>query len=69
MTPGHNTSISAIASIFMPATDVIRLFLFYNKYAKLPLDSTLLAPYGVRQFRLGGPVAGATADWVEILGD
>jgi len=67
MTPGHNTSISAIASMFMPRCDVISLFIFHNKYAKVPFDPALLARYGVRQFKLGDAVAGKTADWEEIL--
>ena len=66
MTPDCNTSISAIASIFMTARDVIKLFVFHNKYAKVPLDPALLNVEGVRQFKLGEPESGRTADWVEI---
>jgi hypothetical protein len=63
MTPECNTSISAVASIFMPRCDVISLFVFHNSYAKVLLEPTLLAPHDVRQFRLGEP----EADWVEIV--
>jgi hypothetical protein len=66
MTPGHNTSISAIAAMFMPRCDVISLFVFHNKYAKVPLNPALLARHGVRQFTLGEAVPGKTADWEEI---
>ena len=66
MTPEHNTSISAIAPMIMASRDQIMLWVFHNKFAKVPLPLGLLAPYGIRQFQLGEAAPGRTADWVEI---
>lgn len=66
MTPEHNTSISAVASLFMTARDVIELFVYHNRHARVPVPPTLLEPHGVRQFELGDPIPGQIADWQEI---
>jgi hypothetical protein len=66
MTPDHNTSISAIAPMIMASHDHIMMWVFHNKFAKVPLPPALLAPYGIRQFALAEPAQGRTAQWVEI---
>ena len=66
MTPEHNTSISAIATMVMAGYDKIIMLVYHNRFAKIPLPPTLLAPYGIRQFQLGDASPGRTADWIEI---
>jgi hypothetical protein len=68
MTPTDNTSISAVGSLFMPSRSEIKLFVYHNRFAKVPLRTELLAPYGVRQFELAETVPGRAADWREITG-
>jgi len=66
MTPEHNTSISAIAPLITIASDKFVMLVYHNQFAKVPLPPALLAPYGIRQFRLGEAPHGRTANWIEI---
>lgn len=68
MTEAHNTSISAVASLLVPAKDVIELVVYHNKYAAVPLEPRLLARYGIRQYRLGDATPGEISQWVESNG-
>lgn len=67
MTEQHNTSISAIGVLSTPKADDIRLHIYHNRYAAVPLIDGLLAPLGVPQYRLSDDVYGGAADWVEVV--
>jgi hypothetical protein len=70
MTEEHNTSVSAIGVLFLRGPDDVRLTVYHNKFASLPLDPALLASYGVEQFELDNDAApGTTAQWREIVRD
>ena len=53
MTPNANTSISAIATLLKSHTGELRLKVFHNKFAEIPISPPMLAPYPIEQFRLG----------------
>jgi hypothetical protein len=46
--------------------DDIRLDVYHNKFAAVPLGESLLDPFGISQFRLAEEDFGVVADWVEI---
>ena len=66
MTVDQNTTISAIGVLSTPAEHDIRLDVYHNIYAAQPLNSALMAKYGIRQFHLVEQGPGATAQWQEI---
>ena len=66
MTKADNTSISAIGVLFTPGPSEIGLHVYHNKYAAVPLDSALLARYGIRQYELEGEVPRNTAKWKDL---
>ncbi|OGS93113.1 MAG: hypothetical protein A3K04_09625 [Gallionellales bacterium RBG_16_56_9] len=66
VTPEHNTSLSAIASLTATAKDDLVLKIFHNHFAAVPLDPKLFAHYGVSQYKLGEAEPGAIAQWVEV---
>jgi hypothetical protein len=66
MTPTDNTSISAIGALIMNSNDDIRLLVYHNRYAKVPLPPALLAQYAIRQFQLEPDTPGGAAGWSEI---
>jgi hypothetical protein len=66
MTEKHNTSISAIGVLFTPRKNEIKLEVYHNKYASVPLVTKLLAKYGISQFALEEEVVGKTAKWKQI---
>jgi hypothetical protein len=66
MTQEHNTSISAIGVLSTPKPDDIRLDVYHNRFAAVPLNPSLLAQFKIPQFELSGEIEGTTADWVEI---
>jgi hypothetical protein len=66
MSPEHNTSISAIGALVMTGPDDILLYVYHNKFAKVPLPPGLLAPYGIQQFKLADDAPGTVAGW-ELL--
>lgn len=66
VTPVHNTSLSAIASLTSSSKDKLELNIFHNKYAAVPLDHKLFAYYGVSQYKLGEADPGEIAHWVEL---
>lgn len=66
MTRTDNTSIGAIGVLVMNSYVDIRLIVYHNRYAALPLPVTLLAQYDVSQFRLEPDVPGTVAGWSNI---
>jgi hypothetical protein len=66
MTPNANTSISAIAALHQHHTGEIKLYVYHNKYAAIPLSPMLLAPYPIVQFRLGEAELGGFPEWESI---
>ncbi len=66
MTPGDNTSISAIGALFMTGPESVFLNVYHNRFAQVPLKPTLLAPYRVAQFELDEDVPGRTSKWRAI---
>jgi len=66
VTPEHNTSLSAIATLTATTQDVLELTIFHNKYATVPLNPKLFAHYGVPQYKLGEVDPGSIAQWVDI---
>jgi hypothetical protein len=67
MTEEDNTSISAIGVLFTPGLSKIGLHVYHNRYAAVPLDSTLLARHGIRQYELEGDLSANTAKWKELV--
>ena len=67
MTETHNTSISAIGVLFFRGPDDMRLHIYHNKFARVHLDSALLANYGIEQSELDDERPGTTAQWREII--
>ncbi len=67
MTEECNTSISAIGVLFATGPNEILLHVYHNKFAAVPLDSRLLARYGITQFKLGNDMPGGTAEWEEVM--
>ena len=45
MTENANTSISAVAALWMPKPSEIRLDVYHNAFASVPIDPSVLAPY------------------------
>lgn len=66
VSPVHNTSLSAIATLTAPAKDKLELSIFHNNYAAVPLDHSLFAHYGVPQYKLGEAYPGVIAQWVRV---
>ena len=69
MTQDHNTSISAIGVLFTPASTEIKLHVYHNKYAAVPLDRALLAKCGIHSYELTSELLGNTAKWKEVPRD
>jgi hypothetical protein len=55
MTENVNTSISAIAVMNGGESDAIRIDIYHNKHASVPLDPALIAGYGIIQAWRVGP--------------
>jgi hypothetical protein len=66
MTENDNTSISAIASLVMTGPRNHILYVYRNRFAKVPLNPRLLQAYGVKHYDLGVGDQGLASDWVEI---
>ena len=66
MTPTDNTSISAIGALVMNSHDDIRLLVYHNRFARVPLPPALLVQSGIKQFQLEADAPGRTAGWLEI---
>ncbi len=66
MTASDNTSISAIGALVMTGPNQHHLLVYRNSFAKVPLDSTLLTPFGVRHFDIGSSSSSSASDWVEM---
>ncbi len=64
-TENDNTSISGIGVLWKDHSD-IKLDIYHNKFAKIPLDPNLLRNYPIKQFKLGNGPAGQIAEW-EII--
>jgi hypothetical protein len=66
MTENDNTSISGIGVLFMTGPEQTRLHVYHNTFAAVPLESGLLAGFGIPQFALEDETPGRTAQWMEI---
>lgn len=66
MTQNSNTSISAVAALYVPSPGELALCVFHNRFARVPLPPSLLSEYEIRQFQLGEERSGKTAEWVSI---
>jgi hypothetical protein len=66
MTPDANTSISAIAALRRLHTGEVRLYVYHNKYAAIPLFPAVLASYPVPQYRLADATPGTFSQWDAI---
>lgn len=66
MTETDNTSISAIGALVMTGPKSHFLYVYRNRFAKVPLNPRLLQPFGVRHYDLGVAEQGLASDWVEI---
>ena len=66
MTPNANTSISAVATLLQRHTGAITLNVFHNKFAAIPLSPSMLAPYPIKQFRLGEAEPGGFQEWERV---
>lgn len=66
MTENANTSISGIGVLATPGPDDVRLLVFHNKYAAIPLNPDLLARHGIVQYQIEDEVFGETAKWREV---
>jgi hypothetical protein len=66
MTNTDNTSISAIAALVMTGPNSHILYVYRNRFAKVPLNPRLLQAYGVKHYDLGVGDQGLASDWVEI---
>jgi len=67
MTDSHNTSISAIGVLCTPSANDIRLIVYHNRFAAIPLRLSLLSGFGVPQFRLADDADVTAADWVDAV--
>lgn len=67
MTETDNTSISAIGALVMTGPNSHVLYVYRNRFAKVPLDPRLLQRFGVTHYDLGVAEQGLASDWVEIL--
>ncbi len=67
MTPNANTSISAIATLHQLHTGEIKLHIYHNDYAAIPLSPRVLASYPIGQFRLGEAEPGGFPQWESIV--
>ena len=52
--------------LFTPSANEIRLGVYHNRYAAIPLEPVLLEKYGINQYRLENEVFGNTAKWQEL---
>lgn len=66
MTETDNTSISAIGALVMTGPDSHILYVYRNRFAKVPLAPQLLQRFGVTHYDLGVGEHGFASDWVEI---
>ena len=69
MTETDNTSISAIAALVMTGPSSHVLYVYRNRFARVPLNPRLLQVYGVKHYDLGVGDQGLASDWVEIPSD
>jgi hypothetical protein len=65
MTRTDNNSISAIGVLWTPGPNAISLYVYHNKYAAVPLQTSVFSDFASAQFELGDEIAGRTADWRE----
>jgi hypothetical protein len=69
MTPTDNKTISAIALLSSAHHGPVELTVFHNTHANVPLPSSLLRRYGVRQYKLAEAQLGTIANWEEVAGE
>lgn len=63
MTENANTSISAIAVMYAVNRDNVKIDLYHNKHAAVPLDPNTVAGYGIDQYFLDDGPDVATSEW------
>ncbi len=66
MTETANTSISAIAALYATGPNELKLSLYHNRYAGVPLDPDVFRRCGITQYILEEAVEGETAGWETI---
>ena len=66
MTETDNTSISAIGALMMSGPTDHHLYVYRNRFAKIPLNPDLLRPFGVKHFDMGISDEGRASKWVEV---
>jgi hypothetical protein len=66
MTAASNTTISAIGALVMTGPSTQHLFVYRNRFAKVPLSPELLQPFGVKHFDIGMADQSIASDWVEV---
>ena len=66
MTPEHNTSISAVGTLFMTGPLDVHLHVYHNCFARVPLDTRLLARHHIPQFQIGEPRTRSASAWHEV---
>lgn len=63
MTEDQNTSISAIGVLSTPNENEIKLSIYHNIHAAIPLDASALSKYDITQYHLVGKEPNTTAKW------
>lgn len=63
MTETANTSISAVAVMYVADHDNIKVDVYHNKHAAIPLDPGVVAAYGIDQYFLEDGPEVATSEW------
>lgn len=66
MSEEHNTSMSAIGVLCMSQSNELQLHIYHNKYASIPLPSSIISSIGIQQYQLEDNVNGTIAEWIKI---
>ena len=66
MTETDNTSISAIAALYATEPNDLKLSLYHNKHAAIPIDSKEVGKYKIDQYILEEEVEGKTSGWKKV---
>jgi hypothetical protein len=66
MTKTDNTSISAVDALIMSRPSSHHLYVYRNRFARVPLNPELLRPFGVKHFDIGMSDEGRASAWIEL---
>ena len=66
MTETDNTSISAIGALMMSGPSAHHLYVYRNRFARVPLNPELLGPFGVKHFDIGVSEEGRASEWINL---